>query len=562
MLLTVTPLENPGPPSPAPPPTAPKPNKDNARLQRLLRKAAKRGGVQHPSSQPPKSFRSTLSPVSEADLESLESTTPKKHGPPPLTLPPRFQIRTVTHRVPSPYPKNRSFTFTVSEQHSLSQYLTSPPPYETPSPRPVRGSTPTTSTDGQPASTTPKLFPQIASKHSTTLSTEAPRLKNRNESSSPHPAISELQGTLNGTSTHAGAEVLSPNIKGNKDNDQNSGVATNTETRYFTTEPGNTDSGMNTSILTIGTVAESPSPPKSGQEGTTQKPTSCSYLSSEKTPASVISPTPMFTEKSELLSLSSKVADIPHISLTVDSGPIDISKTHKSPTSADICNTASPLSSGVTQRTVTQVIKSPSPYASTPVTPVPAGSPYFEKLPSTEELGLLKNPERVKPPRRKPGGGWARLVKHLVVEPDEPKFPELQRTEGKEEKAGGDVGMTTEGQQQSRGSRANKMWDALLYHMATSNKQQEKTGPVSDVPPPLPFLRSRLPLLLHRPRFDARKLKEAASRPLRRVTAFFHRRSNERPLSSFNRTASGWSIRGEDAEQLVGEGDGQENGTM
>lgn len=182
------------------------------------------------------------------------------------------------------------------------------------------------------------------------------------------------------------------------------------------------------------------------------------------------------------------------------------------------------------------------------------------KYPDSEEGTLLKSPERTKPPRKKPGGGWARLMKHLVVEPDEPTFPEPQKTEGKEEKTEEAKGANTEAKPQSKGLRANKMWDALLYHISTSSKGQEKPasgeGSTTETasapaaaPSQFPFLRFRLPLLLHRPRFDARKLKEAASRPLRRVTSFFHRRITDKSSGTFNRTASGWSIKGDDAEQ-------------
>ncbi|KAM8939203.1 proline-rich protein 33 [Pelodytes ibericus] len=552
MLLTVTPLEDPGPPSPAPPPTAPKPSKDNARLQRLLRKAAKRSGVQqHPPAQPPKSFRSTLSPVNEADLESLErAASPRKHVPPTLTLPPRFQIRTTTHRVPSPYPKHRSFTFTVSEQHSLNQYLCSPPPRDSPSPHPLRAITPTTPTAIQEPTSIPTITPQETSGPAT-LKAVPP---NKSASFKPPENVVASSGFFFQSPKPTG--LLTPSAEDHVDHSQSGTVVRNTDRSPVALKIGDNDSETTTSCLRTTTIAEvSRSHALVEQEsGTFKHGNGCSPIKG-KTPPFVDACTPMATEKSVSLSPCSTSTDIPQITLTLDLGPTNGTESQKTP------EAIGPVSLGDAPKSpATQVINPPATAPSTLPKPALGAPPPFAKQDPTEEMNLLKCPERAKPPRRKPGGGWARLVKHLVVEPEEIKFPEPQKTEGKEEKTVGEAGTTTDGQQQSRESRlsrANKMWDALLYHMGPSTKGPEKTGSVSEAPA-LPFLRSRLPLLLHRPRFDARKLKEAASRPLRKVTAFFHRRTGEKPATSFNRTASGWSIRGEDAEKLVGGGSGEE----
>ncbi|KAM4617315.1 proline-rich protein 33 isoform 1-T2 [Discoglossus pictus] len=552
MLLTVTPLADVGPPSPAPPPTAPKPSKDNARLQRLLRKGAKRGGVQASPTMPPKSFRSTLSPVSEADLESSEPTAPKKLIPPPLNLPPRFQIKAVTHRVPSPYPKHRGFTFTVVEQQSLNQFLSSPQPRQTPSPRPPDANildVQSQDHDMHPPCSPGGKEPPYCSQGSATPKTSTPTL-----SAMSHAPISNIRTTTVlslPVTPQKSSGHLSPKIEETRNEGQSNKDIMITENGYQIQKSGHTGSAMTASCLSNDVAAELPTIVLTDQKGDTYKPGGCCSISPVVTPTTqtTLSPSPEDTNKKG--PLCSGDVDIPHQMSTHDTGHKDTIQT-PALRDTDVHSGSCTLPPGTT---------SISP--SSELTALPKGQctsimgkhkvPGTEVLQPTikaavpEEMNLLKNPERARPPRRKPGGGWARLVKHLVVEPDEPTFPEQQKPGDKKEKAGENVGSATEVPQQSRSSRANKMWDALLYHMSTPSKVQDKPG--SEAPPALPFLRSRLPLLLHRPRFDARKLKEAVSRPLRRVNAFFHRRTGDKPISTFNRTASGWSIRAEDAQQ-------------
>ncbi|KAM4721738.1 proline-rich protein 33 [Rhinophrynus dorsalis] len=575
MLLTVTPLEDPGPPSPAPPPTAPKPPKDNARLQRLLRKAAKRSGVQQSSTQPPKSFRSTLSPVNEGDIESPEPSASKKYEPPPLNLPPRFQIRSVTHRVPSPYPKHRSFTFTVSEQQSLSQYLCSPPPCDTPSPLPPGTRSPDAPTPYPPQASTPVTptpvslganIPNTLTKHLPANKTPDSPLKACSSQDTPPPFTHGLSTSPTplspSASDHPATPVISlpvaiqktggphwPKTEDKMNESQSETGVRNTDNGYCISKPRHVEPTVQTSCLKTVDAGQTSKSPLPVLEEISKKDSSCCSPTSNITSALqlVESPKQLTTENSESGLPFSASADVPCPTSTLASGPTNTTDTTSFVSAVNVQIAPSPVVLEATQST----LKSPTIMKNIPVISV------TEVLPAKEEICLLKNPERARPPRRKPGGGWARLVKHLIVEPEEPKFPEDQSAEVKDEKAGDERGQVTESPQQSRGNRANKMWDALLYHMATSNKVQEKAS--SEPTPPLPFLRSRLPLLLHRPRFDARKLKEAASRPLRRVSAFFHRRVSEKTVSTFNRTASGWSIR---EEESVKEGAGEGQTTM
>ncbi|KFP68134.1 hypothetical protein N322_12283, partial [Cariama cristata] len=111
----------------SPPPTLPKPGKDNLRLQRLLKKAAKKNAIL--ASEQAKSFRSSLSPVDEAspDLEHNESTpsaeTLKTTAPPSTSLPTHLSIKPITHRVPSPFRKSKPFTLKVTEQRRIAEHL-------------------------------------------------------------------------------------------------------------------------------------------------------------------------------------------------------------------------------------------------------------------------------------------------------------------------------------------------------------------------------------------------------------------------------------------------------
>uniref|UniRef100_A0A7N8X6B1 Proline rich 33 n=1 Tax=Mastacembelus armatus TaxID=205130 RepID=A0A7N8X6B1_9TELE len=121
-----------------PPPLLPKPGKDNARLQKLLKRTAKRKASTQ-ASQAAAPFRSSLSPVNEAspDLEHSDHSTPPRT---PETLPSvygiqqpqRFSIRPPYQHVASPYPQRavygkaaRLSPQTVAIQsYSYSQHVT------------------------------------------------------------------------------------------------------------------------------------------------------------------------------------------------------------------------------------------------------------------------------------------------------------------------------------------------------------------------------------------------------------------------------------------------------
>ncbi|XP_010789618.1 mucin-17-like [Notothenia coriiceps] len=98
-----------------PPPLLPKPGKDNVRLQKLLKRSAKKKASAQ-ASQPATLFRSNLSPVNEAspDLEHSDHSTPPKTPETPFSLfrvqePPRFTARPLYRHVASPYPHRAAY---------------------------------------------------------------------------------------------------------------------------------------------------------------------------------------------------------------------------------------------------------------------------------------------------------------------------------------------------------------------------------------------------------------------------------------------------------------------
>ncbi|XP_028812220.1 mucin-3A [Denticeps clupeoides] len=160
--------------------------------------------------------------------------------------------------------------------------------------------------------------------------------------------------------------------------------------------------------------------------------------------------------------------------------------------------------------------------------------------------------------------GWTRLKKHMVVEPEEPNFPEAdaqakkedkdkQRKASKETKAN----YESTGQEivkKKEAQRAVKMWDAILFKMFSTkdrilqqinaNKNEVDIKTVSSQLD-IPSFVYHLPLLLYSPRFDARKLKEAAEKPLTKIASVFERgllqrKNQDDEPKDFNRKAKGF----------------------
>ncbi|CAJ1056014.1 mucin-2 [Xyrichtys novacula] len=196
--------------------------------------------------------------------------------------------------------------------------------------------------------------------------------------------------------------------------------------------------------------------------------------------------------------------------------------------------------------------------------PAPEKKEVEEPLPAAEPLlKVLQKPKGLKSKL----SGWSRLKKHMVVEQEEPKFPEIgtekettgtDQSEGKkvEEKVADKPGTQDENQTKDA-PKATKMWDAVLFQMFSTkenimhqielNKSEEdKTEEKTDEPKEIPSFAHRLPVLLFSPKFDAKKLREAASRPVTKISTVFEmgligRKGKEEEPKDFNRTARGFT---------------------
>lgn len=167
--------------------------------------------------------------------------------------------------------------------------------------------------------------------------------------------------------------------------------------------------------------------------------------------------------------------------------------------------------------------------------------------------------------------GWSRLKKHMVVEQEEPKFPEtgsqkeaaeqdqneVKKVDEKAAEQAGDKPGTQDENQTKDTPKATKMWDAVLFQMFStkesimhqielSKKDEETKEATKDELTEIPSFAYRLPVLLFSPKFDAKKLKEAASRPVTKISTVFEmgligRKGKDEEPKDFNRKARGFT---------------------
>ncbi|XP_051917279.1 nascent polypeptide-associated complex subunit alpha, muscle-specific form [Hippocampus zosterae] len=155
--------------------------------------------------------------------------------------------------------------------------------------------------------------------------------------------------------------------------------------------------------------------------------------------------------------------------------------------------------------------------------------------------------------------GWSRLKKHMVVEQEEPLFPQMDGAGRDRDRS---QGAHAAG---SAPPKATKMWDAVLFQMFSSKEnimhqielkkkdEQQRTEGKKDEDQTkkeakeIPSFAYRLPILLFSPKFDAKKLKEAASGPLTKFSTVFEmgligRKAKDDEPKDFNRTARGFGF--------------------
>lgn len=206
------------------------------------------------------------------------------------------------------------------------------------------------------------------------------------------------------------------------------------------------------------------------------------------------------------------------------------------------------------------------PEKATPTHPEPSEKKEGD-LPAAEALlKVIKKPKGMKSKL----SGWSRLKKHMVVEQEEPEFPQLDSKkettevtveapgEAKKIEQKGIIASEKPGDaNEEEGTAppiAAKMWNAVLFQMFSSeekiiqqieaNKKEEEKEKKEE-PKEIPSFAHRLPVLLFSPRFDAKRLREAASRPLTKMSTVFEMgligRKEEEP-KDFNRKARGFTV--------------------
>nr|XP_020644409.1 proline-rich protein 33-like [Pogona vitticeps]XP_020644410.1 proline-rich protein 33-like [Pogona vitticeps] len=529
MLITVTSPHGPASlhPQTPPPPLAPKPGMDNLKLQRLLKKAAKKKATL--SAQQGTAFRSSLSPVSEAspDLEHNNRSSPLKpvetHTQITIHLPPRFSIKPIAHHVSSPFPKGKPFMFTVTEQRSLSEHLklaTSPavsPLQRQSTPEPswqLRGHPPETHREPPPPSTAQSTF--VFPEHPVP----------------PIPVQETPVPVIHVAETHAYIHsVQAPRAKTQL-------LEQPTEFHSYEDRPTDTHSQTN-----------HPHPPTTHFVSPARPITPVlDVTSSPETPARTV--------KTEILHVPGQ-----RTLVTSPTPQLHRPMTLESSRSLELHSEAqrqpSPL---MHQKHVTAEEVTPGPVVASRHVPSPEAradkqaAPPQQPAASQSTTSPLPKPKPPVPPKTK-FSGWSRLKKHLIVESEDPQFPvpessEAAKPEHMEEKKTREEPQAAPGlEKRVTKSRAIKMWDAILYQMTTRKAREEQAEEKETKREGIFSFRRRLPLILHRPRFDARKLKELASKPMTKITTMFEvRRIQSKPpeetLISFNRTASGWQLKG------------------
>ncbi|KFQ26876.1 Uncharacterized protein C11orf89, partial [Mesitornis unicolor] len=272
-------------------------------------------------------------------------------------------------------------------------------------------------------------------------------------------------------------------------------------------------------------------------------------------------PKPASTEESIKAPSPKPSTSNAHANKTITHGSdIEISGSEKAPELAQLDgDSLKPLTSSTPWRKAHLETATPAQTESTKATATDTKAEHVIQLQLTPSLPNTSPPLKADPApssveaTRPPGahaGGWHRLRKHLMVQPEAPNFPEPEpeKLGQKEESKEKDSTQAIISQEcRLFKSRATRMWDAVLYQMSVhkerkqqaEQKQQRKEGSF--------FLPCRLPILLHKPRFDARKLKELAARPMTKITTIFEvsrfrHKGAEEHTKSFNRTASGWSV--------------------
>ncbi|KAL7858353.1 hypothetical protein AOLI_G00184550 [Acnodon oligacanthus] len=538
-----------------PPPLLPKPGKENVRLQKILKKTAKKKAASQ-ASQTPVPFRSSLSPVNEAspDLEHSDHSTPPKTPETPVYGAPEQEKQEPIQNAQS----KATEQFTLKEAARPKAV-----PKETEASKTPVGKVPR-STDSALDNGTP-VAP--SSEISETTPPVQTKLKPMQETSKiPTSEAKETKEKVSGVPvvtvpTIVVSKVDTPPVESSK-------VVTTVPVTQRVRTP------------TYGPPKPKTPPPDSVVE--TAKPESKPTIPSAKatTPdqnadmAKISKPTPAEAAVTTTINKVSKKPSVQQKSL------LERIKDQKSSVTIASDKTA-------TKKTKDKPLVKPMDDQKDKAKPEEAEakeSTLQETKSAVEEKADNGSLPTAEPPLKviqKPKGmksklsGWSRLKKHMVVEIEEPKFPEPKPEQKKdapdataqkpsEQKKQGQeadkISETSQSQEGKEGARAAKMWDAVLFQMfstkesimqqieASKTEEQKKEEAKLNKPQEIPTFAHRLPVLLYSPRFDARKLREAASRPVTKIATVFEmgligRKNKDEEPKDFNRTAKGFTTK-------------------
>uniref|UniRef100_A0A8C3MVR2 Uncharacterized protein n=1 Tax=Geospiza parvula TaxID=87175 RepID=A0A8C3MVR2_GEOPR len=478
-----------------------------------------------------KSFRSSLSPVNEAspDQECAESAAPAAETPeapaaPSAPLPTQLSIRPMGHRAPSPFRKGKPFTLKVTEQRRIAEHvkltassamplLQRPEAPEThQQPEGMGGHLPSPSDPS--VSVFPKPPPSTASKERVPEVTYVTKVNTYFHSVKPPTAKTPTPNPSQGTVSHEDKRPTSP--------------APQTSSSEPLPEQTPTSLKDNKAAPPLPKpplipAAETEPPDQDSKPVPTEKPSTSDALTNKPTMHG------SDTECKAAPELPEQDKDIPEPS------------TSSAPWRQAHPATATPAQADGTGSTPTDTKAEHITEAQmTPSLPNTSCPPRAEPGPSSGEVP------------RAPGtsaSGWHRLKKHLMVQPEATSFPESKPEKlGQEEGNKADTAQAVIKQDCTLvKSKAMRMWDAILYQVALGKEKKQQAEEKKPQKEESVFLPRRLPILLHKPRFDARKLKELAAKPMTKISTVFEvsrfrPKGAEEHTKSFNRTASGWSV--------------------
>ncbi|KAK1335322.1 LOW QUALITY PROTEIN: hypothetical protein QTO34_003108 [Cnephaeus nilssonii] len=477
-----------GPPAP-PPPLLPKPGKDNLVLQKLLRKAAQKRGAGGGPSAPTGPFRTSLSPVSEASHDQ-EATAPHPAQAPHVaaTLPARPRAP-VTHRVPSPLQKS-TLALSFPPHRGRASPLTVPgPPLTTPAP--ARG----------PSGFARVSAPAVGDTH---ISRVHIQLVPSPGAGAPEPPPMAPDGGSGGQDRDTapcppGAQPLVP-------------VA---------------------HIRPLPTGAQAAKPWPEAPPAAPRLP-GCGPRQAHTRVVVPIAPTCRSPGPSPARPAPA-APEAEHLEEPPTAGPAAKAQQVSSPQGA--WSPASP--------------SGPHPCPVPKVAPKPRLSGWMrlkkQLMEEVEEAPLLRlersaermEREKTAPANPPPGLPPTRpLASHQPGPPDSHRpGPPASCGLGPSVPRGPGAPAHLEPAPRPPASRASKLWDAVLYRMSVAESHNSQAGPGDGVCT-LPSL-GRLPFLC-RPRFNARKLQEVATRPPPTIHSVLELSPAPK---NFNRTAAGWRLR-------------------